>query len=239
MGLNERQGDILRWIGEGTPERERPDWSHRTTAKALQSRGLVKVRGYGPTWTATVTDRGRRVLSGEVEVPARGARTATRKNKTTSKSERNATPAGPAQREVLDPEDLVADLLIAADHRLHVPDPDDATRAAYRRALAGIPADLVQTGKRVTYTGRNRGDLIISPVDVPNPLPPDPAVVVPSQSDEDDLDARREVGVQRQAGAADPRALGHTGLGRPQTLDAGIPSPWVRPNDREGDPAEN
>lgn len=29
--------DILRWIGEDTPQREWPNWSHRTTAKALQS----------------------------------------------------------------------------------------------------------------------------------------------------------------------------------------------------------
>lgn len=121
MGLNERQLDILRWIGEGTPEREWPDWSHRTTAKALQSRGLVKVRGRGPTWTATVTDRGRRVLLGEVGVSGRGAETATRKNKATSKRGTSATPAGPAQRVMIDPEDLIADLVTADEHRLTCP----------------------------------------------------------------------------------------------------------------------
>jgi hypothetical protein len=57
-----RQLDVLRWIAEGTPDRAWPDYTHRTTAKALQSRGPVKVRGHGPSWTAEITELGQRVL---------------------------------------------------------------------------------------------------------------------------------------------------------------------------------
>src|SRR5262245_15275617 len=74
MGLNDRQVEVLRWIAEGTPRRDWPDWTHRTTAKALQARGLVRVRGHGSAWTATVTERGQRVLAGEEDVPVRGVR---------------------------------------------------------------------------------------------------------------------------------------------------------------------
>jgi hypothetical protein len=61
--LTQRQANILGWIGEGCPERDWPNYTHRTTAKVLQAQGLVKVKGHGPGWRATVTCSHSRWLS--------------------------------------------------------------------------------------------------------------------------------------------------------------------------------
>lgn len=59
---NHTQAEILIWISEGCPERNWPDYSHWTTAKAPQNQGLAKVKGHGSDWTATVTEAGRATL---------------------------------------------------------------------------------------------------------------------------------------------------------------------------------
>lgn len=52
--VNARQLEVLQWIADGCPEGKWPPESvgYKTTAAALKSRGLVTVRGHGPTWTA-------------------------------------------------------------------------------------------------------------------------------------------------------------------------------------------
>lgn len=182
MGLNARQVEVLRWIAAGSPEREWPDWTHRTTAKALQSRGLVSVRGRGPTWTAEVTELGRRVAAGEELPSSRGRKAPAGKQKQSpvavesNKSLRTDVPE-------IDPADLIVDLTEADGQVITVPDPARPLRAAYRRALAALPKDLVPTNKRVTFSGRDRGDLTIRLVDEAVPAAPDPAVTVPSELD--------------------------------------------------------
>ena len=64
--LSVRQKDVLAWIGQGCPDHDWPDFTYRTTAKALRAQGLVKVKDQGASWTATVTDTGRAVLAGGV-----------------------------------------------------------------------------------------------------------------------------------------------------------------------------
>lgn len=58
--LNDKQLRVLRWIERGCPDGEFVDdnYGHRITAKALASRGLVRVAGHGPSWKATLTDAG-------------------------------------------------------------------------------------------------------------------------------------------------------------------------------------
>lgn len=56
--LTDRQVDILRWIADGCPERSWPDETHKNTARALESRGLVEVRRKRKIWTATITEAG-------------------------------------------------------------------------------------------------------------------------------------------------------------------------------------
>lgn len=59
--LNEGQAAVLAWIVDGCPAGVFPDGSfnHRITARALESRHLVKIEGHGSSWRATPTDRGR------------------------------------------------------------------------------------------------------------------------------------------------------------------------------------
>ncbi len=188
MGLNERQTDVLRWIADGCPDRDWPDWTHRSTAKALQSRGLVRVRGHGVGWSATVTDAGRRVLDGDEAVSARRA-----------KQGRSHTGAPGAEPRVvrrregpraaapvrIDGMALVAELGRTPGSVFRVANPDDATRAGYRRAIAAITPEMLPEGKRVSYSGRDQGDLVIRLVEAPEPVDLGPAVVVPDHLDID------------------------------------------------------
>lgn len=59
--LNEKQLRVLRWVADGTPSDAHPegDYSHRITAKALASRGLIRVEGRGASWQAELTAAGK------------------------------------------------------------------------------------------------------------------------------------------------------------------------------------
>jgi len=58
--LNERQVAVLEWIKAGRPDGvyDDEDYTHRISARALASRGLVEIRGRGKSWVATLTPRG-------------------------------------------------------------------------------------------------------------------------------------------------------------------------------------
>lgn len=56
--LNEAQLAVLQWVSSGCPADSDRDWSHRISARTLHDRGLLIVRGRGPTWSATITDAG-------------------------------------------------------------------------------------------------------------------------------------------------------------------------------------
>jgi len=59
--LNPAQIAVLEWIKNGCPAGVYPEdnYSHRISARALQSRGLVQVSGHGQRWRAWLTDRGK------------------------------------------------------------------------------------------------------------------------------------------------------------------------------------
>lgn len=60
--LNATQQAILRWIVAGCPPGAYPEdeYSHRVSARALKSRGLIEISGHGKSWRAVPTERGRR-----------------------------------------------------------------------------------------------------------------------------------------------------------------------------------
>ncbi|WP_397519373.1 hypothetical protein [Rhodococcus pyridinivorans] len=181
--LTDAQLDVLTWIGAGCPDREWPDYAHRLSARALASRGLVKIRGHGPTWTATITDAGQAYLEqGRQEPRHSGPR---------PPAADGVRPKGPAEggpprsSTIQVTKQDVLDALDAGGGLFTVPDPAPPLRAAYRRALAAITAADLPPGKRVTYRGRDRGDLVISladePADDAGPAPvPVPDVLDPS-----------------------------------------------------------
>lgn len=175
--VSARQLDVLRWIAEGTPQRDWPDYTHRTTAKALQSRGLVKVRGRGPSWTAEVTDLGERILNGE-QVPAVPPK-----------------PPGPAAAPrvtpvEVDPAELLQRVRDAPGRRLVIPAPPRLERAGYLRVIAAITRDLLADAERLTYQGRDKGDLVIALVDRPDPGPAMPHVSLPTEIDTENAAVR-------------------------------------------------
>ncbi|MGH3350895.1 MAG: hypothetical protein ACRDPS_09545 [Nocardioides sp.] len=62
--LNQKQVDVLGWISDGCPAGVYEDGhEHKITAQALQRRGLIKIKGRGPTWTAAITAAGRRWIA--------------------------------------------------------------------------------------------------------------------------------------------------------------------------------
>ncbi len=57
--LNETQVRVLEWIKGGCPSSgPEDDYRRRITARALERRGLITVRGHGEAWVATVTKAG-------------------------------------------------------------------------------------------------------------------------------------------------------------------------------------
>lgn len=56
--LNERQLEVLRWIGDGCPQRHWESDTYKHSAVALRNRKLATVKGHGPRWTATITESG-------------------------------------------------------------------------------------------------------------------------------------------------------------------------------------
>ena len=161
------------------PTRDWPDWTHRTTDKALQARGWVKVRGHGAEWTAVITDLGRRVLAGDApptSVPVHRSSSARGRGQAEGLRRR-------ADGVTVDPVAFINELVEAPNQVLRIPEPDAATRAGYRRGLAEVPADLLPPGKRVTHTGRDWGDLVIQVVAQADPVPMGPDVPVPEVAD--------------------------------------------------------
>ena len=61
MKLTERQQEVLNWIKDGCPEGVYlpEEFGHKTTARALHNRGLVRISGQGSTWSAALTERGK------------------------------------------------------------------------------------------------------------------------------------------------------------------------------------
>ncbi|WP_263165073.1 hypothetical protein [Streptomyces sp. SCSIO ZS0520] len=61
--LNERQHHVLSWVSQGYPDGIWPDSTHKVSAQALQSRGLIRITKRRGHWNAALTDKGRRALA--------------------------------------------------------------------------------------------------------------------------------------------------------------------------------
>lgn len=62
-GLNERQQAVLDWVSQGSPDGVWPDSTHKASAQALQSRGLIRITKRRGHWSAQLTDKGRQDLT--------------------------------------------------------------------------------------------------------------------------------------------------------------------------------
>jgi hypothetical protein len=57
--LTPKQIELLDWVRDGCPDDVYEGNAHRASARALATRGLLKVKGHGADWTVTLTDAGR------------------------------------------------------------------------------------------------------------------------------------------------------------------------------------
>jgi hypothetical protein len=60
--LNQRQIDVLSWVSDGCPDGHWKDFTHKTTASALEWRGLLTISKRGGIWTASITPAGAHYL---------------------------------------------------------------------------------------------------------------------------------------------------------------------------------
>lgn len=75
--LSDLQRTVLEWVNSGCPADCEPRGNYKISARSLEGYELVKIKGHGDAWTATMTERGRRVLAGtEVLRPKKKKKTA-------------------------------------------------------------------------------------------------------------------------------------------------------------------
>lgn len=113
---------------------------------------------------ATITDAGREVLEGRDDEISR---------------------TGPKQRAL--GKDVTPQFLLQAlrdgNGILTVPAPSQSERAAYRRALDALRQMSLSEGLRVTYQGRDRGDLVIRLINTPQAKTADTQILLPPAPD--------------------------------------------------------
>jgi len=155
--LNDRQLAVLRRIGEGVNPVSRSDSDLAASVYALRNRGLVTTPRRDGLWHAEITDAGRFYLEhgrhpDQPDGFLPGATVAC--GKTPRRSDRvDKSPEGAV---------ALIRRLRQAGGTLHISDPDEATRAQYRRVLhAAVQRGIVPDGFHLLHTGRDAGDLII------------------------------------------------------------------------------
>jgi hypothetical protein len=135
--LNTAQLDVLRWVARGCGKGVYEGYSHRISAAALQTRGLVRISGRGPSWKAELTARGAAVLALPEPTPRAPAEPRLQKKANASK------PVRPS-RALSKTEQLIADLVVAGGV-LRVPywrqegEPDYRQRAIAAQRFGKVP----------------------------------------------------------------------------------------------------
>lgn len=131
--LNDQQLEVLAWIRDGAPAESYEDYRPRIVARALHNRNLVEVRGHGPNWSATLTDKGRFYLehgdyppapaetppTAQRPVPPRTPRQP-RKDAPGSTSNEPAAKRAPQPKKVGPTDAMMTALLEAPDHRIAI-----------------------------------------------------------------------------------------------------------------------
>lgn len=160
--VNDRQLEVLRWIADSCPAGKWPedDFSHRTSAVALKSRGLVTIKGRSRTWSAAVTEVGTHYLEHGAYPPS-----ASMTVPTVAADRAQAVPAnfdlGEGESETLKQAKALIKQLQESG-KITVADPEESTRARYRRVLHACRVHhLVPIDYELRFTGRGSGDIVI------------------------------------------------------------------------------
>ncbi|MEV1332719.1 hypothetical protein AB0J20_24465 [Micromonospora costi] len=166
--LNERQVALLCRIADGDDLSTPEGVPHRTSARSLQTRRLVDITRKGGTWRATVTDAGRFYLEHgfHPEDPAHVARPSPNRPRRAAEGASQKRPAvastdGTGSATLALAQQLV-NQLAHGDGVVRIEEPDEQTRARYRRAIhAAKQHNLVPDGYELRHTGRDRGDIVV------------------------------------------------------------------------------
>ncbi|MFJ8536829.1 hypothetical protein [Streptomyces sp. NPDC093591] len=169
--LNERQLDVLRRICHDNTPVTSDDPGLAATVYALRNRGLVTTSWADGRWTAAPTETGRQHLAQIDPEPAPLPR----------------TPRSSAKTEAAE----LITRLQQSGGTFHITDPNPAERAHWRRILhAARAGQLIPDGHHLRYSGRDKGDLIITLRTGPPPARTTPAtdtIAVPDQVPPDRL----------------------------------------------------
>ncbi len=117
--LTPKQIELLNWVRSGCPGGVYEGYAHRTSARALASKGLLKVKGHGAEWTATLTDAGRNWQPGQPAPRQAAGRTRAAPSPVVGKRAPDTRPAsadGPAPRNKEHAAELVQRVIDAGGH---------------------------------------------------------------------------------------------------------------------------
>ncbi|MDZ5447565.1 hypothetical protein U2F26_33495 [Micromonospora sp. 4G57] len=166
--LNERQAELLRRIADGDDLSTPDGVPYRISARALQGRRLVAVARKGGTWRATITEAGRFYLEHgfHPDDPAHVARPSPTRPRREAAGVSQRPPAAAsidgAGSATLALAQQLVDQLDQGDGVVRVEEPDEQTRARYRRAIhAAKQHKLVPDGYELRHTGRDRNDIVV------------------------------------------------------------------------------
>lgn len=165
--LTASQLAILKWVGDGCIQGVYEGWSHRVGARALHNRGLILVKGHGPSWAASITEDGTYYLehgtypppdrrhrdspdNGDFERRPEVAPPTTEQSPAHTSARTTAAPSRRAPAQKQGPVDkFMLSLQDADDHRILVPTNEDAR---YRQ-LAGFAKrfERIPEGMRLSF----------------------------------------------------------------------------------------
>jgi len=153
--MNPAQLGVLRWVAHGCAEARYEGYSHRVSAAALRTRGLIRISGHGTTWRAEITASGRAVL--ELPEPLPRVKRVPR----AALSSRGDRPARvePKSKPLSKTEQLMADIAAAGGSLLVPYWREDGQPDLRQRAAAAIRFGKVPDGQRLVMTHVSGGKL--------------------------------------------------------------------------------
>lgn len=173
--LSEAQCSILGWVKDGCPDGIYEGYTHRISAAALRSRGLIRISGRGPSWRAEITEAGLAYLKGERLTKRRDAASSAddrpgnvaTADAASGQADAHSKPSqNKGQRALRPTEQLIADLMEAGGV-MRVPYWRSQGERDYRLLVdAARRWNKVPEGKRLV-TDHLRGELEIRLVDAP------------------------------------------------------------------------
>jgi hypothetical protein len=176
--LKDHQLALLQRVADGSPVTS-SEWTLATSVYALRSRRLVTTPRSGGSWTAVITAAGRFYLEhGDYAPSAPPLGSETEPTVSPPKVSPPAKSLQASPKVGMGGSELVA-RLCADGGEITIVNPQPSERHRWRRAIHEATSQrLAPTDRRVTHTGRDKGDLVIRLVPTQQPeMRPRPAPV--------------------------------------------------------------